>query len=282
VELVKDRRRLIMAFWGAAVLSLVLHFAQPYGRYLLYPFAFLSTWAHELGHGLTALLCGGEFRELVLFPNLGGYARHTATGFIARPLVSAGGLLGPAIVGGMLIVLGSRSERVAKAALGVLAGAVLLSLALWIRPANGDGLIGVGLAAGIGVALVALALKGNAFLKLFVLQLLGIQFCLGSLSDFDYMFTKGFMRDGALRNSDTQNIAESLLLPYWFWGGLIAAASVLILIAAFYVAWIRPALEDDDEPSVDPVAVDDAPQASAGDDAPQASAGDDALDRLGF
>ena len=229
------RSRLVMAFWAAAALSVLLHLAQPYGRYALYPFAFLSTWAHELGHGLTAMICGGDFLELHLFSNLGGYAMHTATGFLARPIVSAGGLLGPSIAGAMLIVAGSRSERVARATLALLATAVLLSLALWIRS-----LFGVVMAGAVGVALLALAIKGNQFFKLVVLQFLGIQFCLGSISDFDYMFTKNFVRGGKTLNSDTQNIAESLLLPYWVWGGLIAALSVAILLFAFYVAWIRP------------------------------------------
>ena len=30
--------------------------ALPFGSYLIYPFAILTTWFHEMGHGLTALL----------------------------------------------------------------------------------------------------------------------------------------------------------------------------------------------------------------------------------
>ena len=72
------RDRLIAAFLLAALVSAGLHFAQPWGRYVLYPFALLATWAHEMGHGLAALLFGGSFHELDLYPDLGGQALHTA------------------------------------------------------------------------------------------------------------------------------------------------------------------------------------------------------------
>ena len=28
-------------------------------------------------------------------------------------------------------------------------------------------------------------------------------------------------------------------MTYWFWGGLIAVVSVVVLVAAFYLAWVR-------------------------------------------
>jgi Peptidase M50B-like len=232
-----DRKRLALTFWGAVAASLLLHFFQPYGRYLLYPFAFLSTWAHELGHGVTGLMIGCEFDHLELYKTLGGVA---FTGYPSggmwwrRPLVSAGGLLGPAVVGGGVIVLGSR-PKVAPLVVGAIAGALWISLALWVR--NVFGMAAVGL---IGAGFTVLAVYGHEVLRLFVCQLTGIQLCLGSLSDFDYMFTKNFQRDGATMNSDTQNIAEHLFLPYWVWGTLIAGASLTILLLAFYTAWVKP------------------------------------------
>ncbi|MCA8924911.1 MAG: M50 family metallopeptidase [Planctomycetes bacterium] len=232
-----NRNRLKAAFLTAVGLSVVLHLVQPYGRYALYPFSFLATWAHEMGHGLTALCLGGSFKRLVLFSDLGGYATHTAVGFVRGPLVAMGGLLGPAVAGGAVIVCGARSERSARITLGALAVLVALSLVIWVRPFVGFGFLALG---GIGVALSAVAFYGNTVLRLFLTQLIGIQLCLGSLGSFDYMFTKDFERDGERLASDTQSIAEHWLLPYWVWGSLIAAASILILVSAFYVAWIRP------------------------------------------
>lgn len=221
-------------FWIAVFLSIGL-FLIPFGRFILYPFAFLSTWAHEMGHGLTSLLVGGKFDSLVIYKNLGG------TAFIRPPLttigpvfISAGGLVGPAIAGGFIIVLGSR-PRLAGLVAFILSLVLLVSAAVWVR-----NLFGFLIVLSLGLVFGLLSRYGSHLLRLLVTQFTGIQFCLGSLASLDYMFTSQFSRDGVLINSDTQNIAEHLMLPYWFWGGIIALISFLILAAAFYIAWIKP------------------------------------------
>jgi hypothetical protein len=232
------RAGLIGAFLGAVALSFGLSHV-PWGRYVLYPFAMLSTWAHEMGHGLTALLVGGRFSHLELYADLGGVAYHAGSGGrIANALVAAGGLLGPALLGGIIIILGAR-QRTARIVSLALSLALAVSLALWVR--NPFGMI---IVAAIAAALGAIARWGPDPVRVVVTQLLGIQLCLGSFSDFDYMFTKGFVRDGQPMTSDTQAIAQSLLLPYWFWGALIAGLSIIIMLAAFWLAWVRPALKD--------------------------------------
>lgn len=60
-----SRAQLSWTFWSAALLS-VGRPSVPFGEFVIYPFALLSTWAHELGHGVTALLWGGEIKYLVL------------------------------------------------------------------------------------------------------------------------------------------------------------------------------------------------------------------------
>ena len=225
--------RLMTLFWVAVAVSLVLP-RIPYGRNLLYPFALLGTWAHELGHGLFAIVAGGSFNRLVIYSNLGGTAYSSGVGGLGRALVSAGGLLGPAIAGGLIIVLGSR-ESTARWVLAGLSVVLALTLLLFVRNLFGWA----------SLALIAAALGGLAFyapevVRVFVAQLIGIQFCLASWGTLDYMFTKNFRRDGQIIDSDTQEIAEVLLLPYWFWGGLIALMSFGILAGSFYVAWIRP------------------------------------------
>ena len=232
-----ERRKLARVFWAAVAVSLVLALV-PQGRMLLYPFALLSTWAHEMGHGLSALLTGGTFDHLVLYPNLGGtaFSRTPVGSYLAPVLVSAGGLVGPAVAGGLTIVFGAR-PRLARWVLFLFAGMLLASLAVWVR--NPFGMAAV---AALGLGYAVLARYGGETLKLGVAQLTGIQLCLGSVSTFDYMFTRDFVRDGQVQISDTQAIAERLFLPYWFWGGTIALASLLILAGAFWFAWVRPAL----------------------------------------
>jgi hypothetical protein len=225
---------LIRLFWAAVAVSLILP-RVPYGRTLLFPFALLGTWAHELGHGLTALAAGGSFKRLEVHRNLDGLAFSSGVGRMGRAIVAAGGLLAPAVVGGLFIVLGSR-EATAPFVLTGLAIAVLASVALFVR--NSFGLIALGLT---GLALIPIALRAPEVVRIFIAQLIGIQFCVASWGSLDYMFTKHFYRtDGTLTDSDTQTIAKVLVLPYWFWGGLIAAVSLVILSGSFYVAWIRP------------------------------------------
>lgn len=229
-----SRQQLVLCFVAAIVVTVLLP-QVTWGRYVLLPLTFLGTWAHEMGHGLTSVLCGGEFEKLVIYQNLGGTA-FTRSPSWARPLVSAGGLLGPAIAGGFMVWLGAR-ERVAPKLLAAFALALWLSLALFVR-----NLVGVAGVATLALLLSALARWGPMLVRVFTAQLIGIQLCLASLGTFDYMFTKQFERGGKLINSDTQDIAEAvpLFLPYWFYGAGIAALSLLILALAFYVAWVRP------------------------------------------
>lgn len=232
-EVSLSENRLQALFWAAAAVSLVLP-RLPYGRNVLYPFALLGTWAHEMGHGLSAILVGGSFERLVLFQNLGGTAYSSGVGSLGRVLVSAGGLLGPAVAGGLIIYLGSREVTV-RLVLAGLTVAIGLSLIFFVR--NAFGWVAMGL---IAVAMGVLAFYGPELVRVFVTQLIGIQFCLASWGTLDYMFTRGFVRDGQFVSSDTQDIAEVLLLPYWFWGALIALTSLAIMAGSFYVAWIVP------------------------------------------
>ena len=227
---------LVKAFWAAVAVSLVLP-RIPYGRTLLYPFALLGTWAHEMGHGVTALLAGGKFKKLEIFRNLDGLAYSSGVGRFGRAVVAAGGLLAPAVAGGLVIVLGSR-ETTAPWILAGLAVAVLASVVFFVR--NRFGWMALTL---IGLLLLPVAWRAPEVVRIFVAQLVGIQFCVASWGSLNYMFTKNFHReDGTLTDSDTQTIANVLVLPYWFWGSLIAGMSLAILVGAFYLAWVSPTL----------------------------------------
>jgi len=154
---------------------------------------------------------------------------------LGRAVVAAGGLLAPAVVGGLFIVLGAR-ESTAPFILAGLALAVLVSVVLFVR--NTFGWVALGLT---GLVLVPVAWRAPELVRIFIAQLIGIQFCVASWGSLNYMFTKHFYRtDGTLTDSDTQTIAKVLVLPYWFWGGLIAGISMLILAGSFYLAWIQP------------------------------------------
>ena len=224
---------LAAAFWAAVAVSVFLP-RITYGKYLMYPFALLGTWAHESGHGVAAMLVGGKFKKLEIYSNLGGVAYSSGVGDRAHAFVAAGGLLGPALAGGAIILFGAREET-AQAALIGLSIVVALSLVFFVR--NKFGFFAL---AAIAAAMVAAGILAPRSVGVLLTQLVGIQFCVASWNTLDYMFTKNFKRNGKTINSDTQDIAEALFLPYWFWGAVIAAASFCILAGSYYLAWVRP------------------------------------------
>jgi hypothetical protein len=203
------------------------------GRMILYPFTLLATYAHEMGHGLTALLFGGSFDKLILNPDGSGLAFWTGNiGRVGRGMISLGGLVGPSIAGATLLVLSRKVGR-ARILLYAISAFMLLTLLLFARSMFAVVFIGL-MAASIGV----IAHFAHQLAPFFV-QLVGVQLCLSIFRDVSYMFSEGGFIDGVLHKSDSAQIADALLLPYWFWGGIAAAFSVIVLALGLYVA-LRP------------------------------------------
>lgn len=205
----------------------------PFGNYLLYPFTILATWFHEMGHGMTALLLGGQFHSLQIFANGSGVAYHSGGNVLTRPLVAAGGLMGPPIAGAFFILAGSKL----KGARWVLAGlgtALLLSTLIWVRSPFGWVMLPL-----MGLSLLITANKGSAGLQQMAVQFLGVQACLGTFRQLDYLFMNQINMNGRIMYSDTGQMAQSLLLPYWIWGSLIAVFSFVLLIGSVKMAYGR-------------------------------------------
>ena len=99
----------------------------PYGRYLARPLLLLSTLAHEMGHGLTALLLGGSFRRLAIWPSGAGLADLDLAGFgrIRQGLTLAGGLVGPSVAAALCFALGKTGQGARWCLLGL--GLLLLA-----------------------------------------------------------------------------------------------------------------------------------------------------------
>jgi hypothetical protein len=219
----------------AATVLVVAGWQFPEGRLALYPFTLLATFAHEMGHGLTAILVGGRFESLVMHPDGSGVAAWRGdVGPLARALVAAGGLVGPSVAGSLTLVLSRKASR-APFLLGC--GAAVLLLAWVLVAGNGFGR-GFMIAGGVVLAL------GARFLGVlpasFAVQFLAATLCLSVYLDIDYMFSPGAVVDGVEHPSDSQAIANALLLPYWFWGGMTAAFSFAVLLLGARAA-LRPA-----------------------------------------
>ena len=136
---------------AAALLFVVAHYV-PFGDVALYPLTLFTTWVHEMGHGLTALIVGGRFESLDIYRNASGLAYAYAAWGWPDALVAAGGLLAPPIVGAVIlaVVHGPRRSRIL---LGLLAAALVVSMVICVRTP-------VGIAA---MTVVALALGWAAW-----------------------------------------------------------------------------------------------------------------------
>ena len=215
---------------GAAVATIVL-WQVPYGDYILYPFSILATWFHEMGHGLAAILLGGNFEQLQIYADGSGVAYHSGSllfGRIGRALVSAAGPMGPPIAGAILI-LASRSFKTASISLKILGGFLLLSVLIWVRS-----LFGVVAIILLGFIILGISFKGNRWFQGFSIQFLGVQACISTYHQVNYLFTP---TAGPLGLSDTGQMQRQLFLPYLFWGGLMAVASLVILLQSLRIAY---------------------------------------------
>lgn len=230
-----ERKRRI-ATLGVLALLCILLWQTYWGSLLLYPFTILATWFHEMGHGLAAILTGGRFERLLIYPDGSGVALSLLpvdASVLSDAFVSAAGPLGPPIAGALLL-MASRNRRTTRAALAMLAGVLLLSTLIWVRSLTGWIVLPL-----IGLALLVIVLRGSLKVQDFTIQLLGVQACISTYQHSGYLFSPGGPVAGQAQRSDTAAIADALLLPYWFWGGAISVVIVVLLVASLGFALRR-------------------------------------------
>lgn len=231
----QDHRQRLGFLAGVAGASVLL-WQTTIGSLLLYPFTILATWFHEMGHGLTALLVGSSFEQLVIFADGSGYAwmRSPVDQWgITEAAIAASGPLGPAVAGSLLVVA-SRTQARSATALRILGCAILLSTIVWVRS-----LAGWMVMPAVGCAILAVAAWGRPSLRVLAVQVLGVQACISVWRQFDYLFSDGGYVGGRAARSDTAAIADALLLPYWFWGSAISIVIVAMLALSFRAAFRR-------------------------------------------
>jgi len=230
-------------FWGLCfIIWMVLQ--VPIARI---PISFLSTWAHELGHGLGAVFTGGRFIELTVFPNFSGLAQTATETDFQRTMVILIGLLGPSLLGVLMIVL-TRALNWYRVAIVVLAALLALSQ-IWAA----DSFTRLALGGGtMSLAIIAWKVPNHAVL--YISHIIAIALCLNALTGFGYFFIGNAEIAGSLYRSDTGVMSDVLGGPHWLWGGLVTAFSILILLAGvvFSDKWAR---SKDGDPSSRPPSV---------------------------
>ena len=213
-----------------AVLLTVALYVIPYGRYLAWPLIWFSTFAHEMGHGLAAVLLGNEFVQFQMWPNGSGVAHHAGkVGRLGSAFISTGGLAGPAVLAAVFFGLGRLFMFAAGCAIAF----------VWVVR-NPFGWVFV---SGLVVVCGVIAHKGSAVMAQVSLVFLAIQLSLSVFSRGDYLFTDVAETAGGTMPSDVARMAEALILPYWFWGGVVGLLSVLVLIIGLW-SFLRAATAD--------------------------------------
>lgn len=217
------RRQAGTALGIAIIATLALPWI-PFLSLLAWPLLQVSTLAHELGHGLGALVLGGEFQALLLFPDGSGVAAYGGH-FSALGLatIAATGLLGPPLAAWALLLAG-RHTRSAHRALAVVALLLVLTVLLWAGNA-----FTVAFCLLLAALLGFLAWRSSPALSQVVCVFLAVQLAFASFSRADYLFTAHAQTAHGPMPSDVGQIAEALLLPFWFWGALLAATTVGLL-----------------------------------------------------
>ena len=220
VSAAKTRNGRVVRVLLVAVAATVALYVVPYGRYFAFPLVLLSTYAHEMGHGITALFVGGQFEAFVMSPDGSGLAYlQIPESRLARAATSAGGLIGPAVLAAVFFRL-ARRPKTARAGLLGFGVATLVALVLTARSPFGWLFVG-----GLGAACVYLGLKSSARVAQGSLAFMAVQLSLSVFSRSDYLSTQ----TAGAAPSDVAQMAAALFLPYWFWGIVCAAASLLVL-----------------------------------------------------
>ena len=220
---------------ASAAATLLLYNLPFLGRALARPLILLSTLAHEMGHGLTAVLLGGEFQRLKMWLNGSGVAEMDLEGFgrIREGRVIAGGLVGPAVAAAICFALG-RTGYGARACLGGLGGLLLVAEILWVRNLFGFFFAG---------AVMLLCFLGASRLSLDHAQVavvfVGVQLALSIFSRAEYLFTRGTVNPQGSFPSDVAQLERLLFLPYWFWGSVCGGTAFVVLLVGLWSYWRR-------------------------------------------
>lgn len=202
----------------------------PYGFLVGLPLIWLSTLAHELGHGLTAAMLGGTFKQFVMWPDASGAASYSGfLGPVRLALIAAGGLVGPAIVAAFGFMV-ARRANVAKIAL--LIGSVALVLLTIVVVRNG---FGVGFVLSLAALLALLGTRKNPEIAQVAMVFFATQLAASVFSRGDYLFTEFAETAEGQMPSDVAQMAEALTGPYWLWGGVCGLFSVFVLAIGLWV-----------------------------------------------
>lgn len=205
--------------WVAVALCLGVSLT-PWGPIALYPFTLFTTWVHECGHAIAAVLLGGTVASITIRSDTSGLTRSLMPpSTLSQAIVASAGYLTASVVG-CLLLTASRVDRRAKPILWAIGVFMLVTLVLWIR--NPFGLVVV---AAWAVTLILLggtrATRGVAG---FAISVLAVLVSLEAVFDIRILFlVRG--------PSDAWTMARLTGAPAWLWAAVWMGISVFLLLS---------------------------------------------------
>jgi hypothetical protein len=219
---VETARRARWVFALTAGVTLVLYLV-PFLDVIARPLIYISTLVHELGHGIGAILVGGDFLKLEMWSDGSGVAMNAARTNGQHAFISAAGLVGPAFAaaGGFALTRRRKWARIGLLVIGVV---LVWAMIFKIRTA-----FGMVVAGSVGGVSLLVALKAHEDWAQLLLGFLSVQLALSVFSRSDYLFTDTAQTGAGTGVSDSAAIGQLIGGPYWLWGGVCALVSLAAL-----------------------------------------------------
>lgn len=219
----KNKKRALFLLILAAIVFFILRYL-PFGNFIQWPFVIITTFIHEMGHGLTALALGGELMKIEIYSDASGAAWTKTIPGWRQAAIAAGGLLAPSLAGGVFILSGRKtsSSSITFLCLGAF---MLISALLWVRSS-----IGLGAILLLGMLFIVLSRKTSRGFQQFVIQFIGVHMLVDTFTrTLNYAFTRSTTVAGQVRHSDTSVIAEHMIAGHLFWASVIILCSMSVL-----------------------------------------------------
>jgi len=228
----KNYRRESLMMTGIAMLVVYVLWNIPQLDILLYPLKLFTTYVHEAGHALAAIISGGEVISFTVA--LDGSGLTTRRGGWDW-LIGPAGYLGAALFGSVLFYVVNRFPRVTNPVAVVLG----VAMALFTIFFSGGNFLALLLGVGFGMIMMALGLRAHPVITMFALNILAVSTALEAFFDLRYLMffidaSNGEVMNDAVNFHDrvTPFIPASVIAITW-----AGIAIIMFALALYYGAW---------------------------------------------
>jgi len=231
------RRTLLLALAALGIVFILWNIPQL--DIVLYPFRLFVSFVHEAGHGLAALLTGGQFHGFEVYSNGAGQA-ITSGG--SRLIILPAGYLGAALFGAALFYLVNTLPypRTISRVLGI---ALIGFSLLFSRFISAEFIVSVAPFVGLlsGLALFLVGQRANRDVNIVVLNILAVLTALNAVLDLVQLTQNSGATLGALRN-DAAAFSDTFTpgVPAAVWAFVWALMAVAMLCVSVWYSIIHP------------------------------------------